>query len=383
MRRTFMIRRVVASVLVLVIALGVTAGWSYYRTLAAPGTDPWSVRSVEWLKDHGMSGVVTSIEHSWYTNNPPPVGGQPHGGLPRASRPSGNAGVGRNQLAANGPPHLARPQDMRPLVASPLAGEGIWQPTGRTVQGRTAVYTAFFRPDSVHTSLVAGAMWMDTKLLRTTYVAGLQEPGGGAPWGGRVPPAARSSLVAAFNSGFKMADARGGAYLNGQMVRPLVSGAATLVVDKSGRASVGMWGRDLTMSANVASARQNLALIVDNGQPAAGLPSNADGAWGATLGNRVLVWRSGVGVDAQGALVYVAGPGLSASSLAVLLQRAGAVRGMELDINTTWVSAYTYRQVGASPLDVQGVRLLPDMQRSTDRYLTAGERDFFAMFAAR
>ena len=64
--------------------------------------------------------------------------------------------------------------------------------------------------------------------------------------------------------------------------------------------------------------------------------------WGATLGNAVYVWRSGVGVTANGALVYVGGPGLNITDLADLLVRAGAVRAMELDINTDWVNFSTY-----------------------------------------
>ena len=40
----------------------------------------------------------------------------------------------------------------------------------------------------------------------------------------------------------------------------------------------------------------------------------------ATLGNKAPVWRSGVGVDAQGALVYAGGPALTVLSLAKTLQ---------------------------------------------------------------
>ena len=68
------------------------------------------------------------------------------------------------------------------------------------------------------------------------------------------------------------------------------------------------------------------------------MPSNDDGAWGATVGNTVFVGRSGVGVDRNGGLAYVAGPGLSAVTLAVLLQRAGAVRAMELATNRDWAA---------------------------------------------
>ena len=55
---------------------------------------------------------------------------------------------------------------------------------------------------------------------------------------------------------------------------------------------------------------------------------------------------------------------------------------MELDINPLWVSAYTYVQT--NPTDraaITGAKLLPTMERSNDRYLVPGERDFFALFA--
>jgi hypothetical protein len=55
---------------------------------------------------------------------------------------------------------------------------------------------------------------------------------------------------------------------------------------------------------------------------------------------------------------------------------------MELDINSAWVSAYTYSQVGPTPADIHGNKLLPGMQRTDDRYLVPGERDFIALFAA-
>jgi hypothetical protein len=113
-----------------------------------------------------------------------------------------------------------------------------------------------------------------------------------------------------------------------------------------------------------------------------GLASDSNTKWGATLGNNLYVWRSGVGTDASGALVYVGGPGLSVQSLAILLQRAGAVRAMELDINTTWVTADTFQQNGLNPADVHGVKLLPNMVRPEDHFLVPGERDFFALFAA-
>jgi hypothetical protein len=386
-RRRRIIRRCVASALVIAL---VPVAWSYIHALRAPGTDPWTVRSVEWVRDHGGAGIVNRVEHWWYTNHPPPVGGKPEHGLPQSAAPGSSAATKPQQTPAPAPapapappPHLDPPPNMAPLASPALPNEGVWQPTGRTVVGLPAVYTSFLRPDPVHTSLVSGVAWMDTKLLRTVFVPGLQEPSGGSnPWGSQVPENQRGGLIAAFNSGFKMAGARGGYYVDGQVVKPLRDGAASLVILDDGTATVGMWGRDVGMNEHVKVVRQNLDLMVDGGKPVPGLNSDSNDKWGSTLGNKVFVWRSAVGVDANGGLVYVAGNGLNAMTLGDLLVRAGAVRAMELDINSEWVDYYIYDQVfPTNPNGVKGRKLLPDMKRPEDRYLRPGERDFVAMFA--
>jgi hypothetical protein len=55
---------------------------------------------------------------------------------------------------------------------------------------------------------------------------------------------------------------------------------------------------------------------------------------------------------------------------------AGAVRAMELDINTYWTSLITYRYPGAG----HPANLLANMDRSPLRYLTPDDRDFFAVY---
>ena len=382
-RHRFILRALALAAFVVVFQ----AGWSYVHALTAPGTDPLSVRSVEWVREHGGGGIVNRIEHWWYTNHPPPVGGKPAHGLPQSAA-LGNDAVSKRAKAVNTPaatappvaPHLAPPGNLQPFT-TPLPGEGVWSPTGRTVKGLPSVYTTFMRPDPVHTSLVTGIAWMDTKLLRGVFVPGLQEPGGGPnPWGSQIPQDQRAGLVAAFNSGFKMSGARGGYYTDGEMVKPLREGAASLVITQDGTVNVGVWGRDFAMDPNIKTVRQNLDLMVDGGQEVPGLDSDTNDKWGATLGNKVFVWRSAVGVDANGGLIFVGGNGLNAKTLGDVLTRAGAVRAMELDINSQWVSYYTYDQVYPEPTAVQGHKLLPDMQRGEDRYLQPGERDFFAMF---
>jgi hypothetical protein len=380
----------IAVIGVLLLAL-IPIGKDYVDALRAPGTDAMGARTVEWMREHGFGPMVNSIERWWYTKNAPKVGGVPEDGLPD-SGPVRGAAVGRipsdmallvGSVKETLLPKTPPPIKMAPFVDTPLGGEGDWSPTGRTVLGTPGVYTAFMRPDPIHTSLVAGFMWMDPKLLKAVHVPGLKEPAG-APqkYGAQIPNELRPSTVAAFNSAFRLDDARGGFWDEGNEVRPLVNGQASLVIDKDGSANVVAWGRDRQLDPNVAQVRQNLALVVDNGQSAAGLDSEATTKWGATVGNQVLVWRSGIGVDKNGGLIYIAGPGLSVNQLAELFLRAGAVRAMELDINSDWTTAYIFEQTDPNnPAAILGDKLLPDMKRNGDRYLVPGERDFITMVA--
>jgi hypothetical protein len=144
------------------------------------------------------------------------------------------------------------------------------------------------------------------------------------------------------------------------------------------------WGRDATLTKHVVAVRQNLNLLVDGGKPVPGLKANDTSQWGYTLGNQVYVWRSGIGVTSDGALVYVGGPGLNITTLANLLVRAGAVRGMETDINIDWVNFATYDPGNAtgSATPGNGTLLLANMTGTTARYFESWwTRDFFTMSA--
>ncbi len=354
-----------------------TVGWSLGHALTRPGHDPIGTKFVEWVRDHGGSSAVDQIESWWYRGHQPPKGGTPKGGIPKVAAPvAASKRSAPVTVPATAP---AVPDSVIPFVANPLPGEGVWQPTGKLVAGVPAVYQTFLRPDAVHTSLLAGIVRLDQRHLRTALYNGLDVPGNG-PWhnGPAIAPADDANLVAAFNGGFRLDASRGGYFTEGRTVRPLVDGRASVVIHADGTATVGAWNRDSTMNPEVSSVLQNLDLIVDGGHAVPGLLANDNSRWGATLGGAVFVWRSGVGVDSAGNLIYVAGQ-LDIVSLANVLARAGAVRAMELDINSEWVSAYVYQ--GTTPADIQGVKLLGSIQRPANRYLQSGTRDFFALFA--
>jgi hypothetical protein len=363
--------------------LALLLGWvafSVGQAVTAPGNTGMSARLAEWARDHYLGPVVTFGE--WISYQPPKVGGKPQFALTAPSGRAGAAGPGTkpragasaNPVTKDVPARLASPAGV------PLPGEGQWRVVA-SVHGVPAIYGTYLRPDRVHTSYVAGLASMDPRLLRFQLRPGSEDPGpanwGYAPY---LPSASRQGLLATFNGGFKINQAGGGFYLNGITRGTLTAGAASAVYYRDGHVAVGAWGRDVRMTAQVVGVRQNLRLIVDQGAIPAAVDQNVQSQWGATLGGGYYVWRSGLGVTRDGRLVYAYGPALSVRTLAGLLQRAGAVRAMELDINPAWMS-YMYYRPTPSAADPTPVNLLPTQQEPASRYYSVNSRDFTAVFA--
>ena len=353
------LRRIAAMTLSL---LMVVVGCSLASALTAASNTPTSVRLVEWLRDHGAAGLVSEVERFYYSFTAPGKGGPALRALPVVGV-GGAAGIGY------------RPPSIAPVISPPLPSEGVWQGTGPTVRGAPPVLVTTFRPDPAYPQMVAGLAWIDSTRAWLQLYPGRYEPANSGKVRAAVPPALDAGLLAAFNSGFKLEDDRGGFVAAGHVYAPLRDGQATLVRLRDGTADVRSWAGGPVPGPEVEFARQNLPLIIDGGQLN---PTLADGPqWGATLGNAIRVWRSGVGVDAHGNIIYAAADEQTAASLARILQRAGAVRAMELDINSEWVTFNFYRGWGAFGPQ----KLLPDMTRDATRYLSPDDRDFFAVYA--
>ncbi len=288
---------------------------------------------------------------------------------------------------------LPAPAALAPFRPSSAAGQGAWTPAGRPVGGGPAVYETTLVPPGG--TQPAGIAWMDTGLLSARLYSGSESPGGGPyRYTAPVAPAQAETLVAAFNGGFKMNAARGGYYTEGRTVDPLRTGAASLVIYADGSVDLGAWGSDVRMTPQVVSVRQNLAPLVAGGRPTP-LAASADWhAWGSTCGATACghgipgvehQWRSGLGITADGALVYAAGPALDPLQLAQLLVRAGAVRGMQLDINPYWPVFVTYDPPpGAPAAPANGRKLLPSTTQGPWTFFEAWwARDFITMSARR
>ena len=351
---------------------------SVFGAMATPGNQNFEAKWVDWLRGHDAALLADALENYYYSHNAPAKGGAPHA-LNRLPAGSGDPSAPRSVVLH----HLAAPAPV-PLVVSPsLPGEGVWNPVGPTIDGVAAMYEAQFRADTVYTSQITSAVWMDPTLVRVALVPGAYEPGGQWAQTSYVNQAQLPSVVAAFNGGFRMQDSRGGFYLDGRTSVPLRPGAASMVIYEDGRIDIGSWGSEVSMSQRVTAVLQNVVLLVDHGELAPDATYTDHRIWGATLGGNTVVARSGIGVTADGALVYVAGPALTAKSLAESLQRAGAVRAMTLDINPYWVTFnfFSHPDGIGSPV-VTASKLYPRMQRSAQRYLgpTHESRDFFMVY---
>jgi len=342
----------------------------------------FGARSAEWIRTlPGGNWAVDETEHVYYGVKAPKPGGPQLKALPVVGLSGSSASHAHTTTTTTTKPATqpaAWPLPIKPIFAHPLPGEGIWKPTGPPVDGGAAVLVTTFRPESDYPQIVAYVAWFDHTRTALAYYPGRYEPPNAAVRGPMmVPISQRSRLLATFNAGFIYSDGTNGSSDNGLVNEPLTDGNATLIGYRNGRVAIVKWSGGANAGPNVAWARQSLAPIVWNRQLNPALNTNPDSPeWGYTLGNAVRVWRSGVGVDSRGNLIYVVANDQTVITLAQILLHAGAVDAMEFDINPEWHTLITYNhKSGLVPTIVE-----PQPMQPTDRYLVPDDRDFFAVY---
>jgi len=348
--------------------------YSYTATMLRPSSLPLGVRSVEWLRNHHGNWLVDEVEHVYYSLKAPKQGGPqlkslPAVGLAPAATTSTRTGRPTQAQAASWPARI------KPILAVPLTGEGIWKRTGRLVGGHPPVLVTTFRSEPDYPRIVAYVAWFDQTRTALAFYPGRYEPPA-APVRGpmSVPYSQRWRLLATFNSGFVYKDGHNGSSINGLTYEPLTDGLATLIGYRDGRVDIKTWNGGPNAGPRIAFARQSLPLIIEDGRLNPAL--NDSSQWGFTLGNAVRVWRTGVGIDRRGNLIYAAANDQTVITLARILQHAGAVRAMQFDINPEWPTLITYsHHDGLVP-----TKVVPNVQQPATRYLVPDDRDFFAVY---
>lgn len=372
------------AVLVSVVVAGlITSGFALDRIVRFKEDTLTAYATV--LRQSGF-GVVVAIAEDIYYNyvNAPKVGGEPTSSSDFADEANSGEQEGSHEVAlvANvekwGPAGVpsAVPNRLESPVA-PKQDEGIWWRTAIKVNGETAIRIARIRPDTEHTSYYATITWLDSSLLAFQQIPGTEVPEGKFDRGnGQVPEKLKPFYVAGLNDAFLLRDSQGGFMYEGTLVKKLVDGKATLVTYTDGTLDVLEWGRDHPKK-EIQAARQNLTLMVDGSISQVHDESQSKWGWvwqGVGSGKN-LVWRSAIGVRADGTIVYCIGPVLSAKSLADMMVRAGAVRAMPLDMNSAYANGFLYGPYAP------GKRIDPNIYREPDRFWAPSERDFIAVFA--
>lgn len=339
-----------------------------------------------WARDHGYGAIVDRIEH-WRYSEPP------------SAEPADELGVSNEVLelvpTATSVPASApvvstttiapmvtttttttwAPSPLPPVQSEALDGEGKWLPI-LEIGGRNAAWVTSIRPSAEYGSVRATYVRFDPSLMRGVLYNGSAIPGGN-DWVNyrRVSGEALRDLVLTFNGGFRFEHTEGGYKVEGVVAEPLLEGQVSLAFDASGKATLGVYGRDLVDGPEWVSIRQNLPPIVDGG--VSGVNSSNRGWWGSDYGGVTYVPRSALCDMGDGTLMWAIVGDTDADGLAAALVAAGCVVGMQLDINGTWPHFAVYGGLGT----LERTPYVVDRRMGNPgRYLKDSEKDFFAFF---
>ena len=293
---------------------------------------------------------------------------------PRATHHAAHPVVTAPEVARAAKPASA-PSPVRPVA--PLSVS----PPAHTTPGWTTVAKVHGQP-AAWLAQRAGVtlMRLDQGLVHLTLHAGSSDGGvTGWTYGDSITPPEIHLVLAAVNGGFKLTYRDVGFMSGGHVAVALKAGLASIVTYTDGTTDIGAWRAGVpSASKTVFSVLQNQRLLVDRGVAAASVSSCIIACWGATIGSRTSVARSGLGITANGQLVWAAGENLEPAALASALIGAGALRAIELDINPDWVAGYLYihRPGGPSPVPV-----VPGQLGIAGKLLEPYSRDFLAFVA--
>jgi hypothetical protein len=123
------------------------------------------------------------------------------------------------------------------------------------------------------------------------------------------------------------------------------------------------------MTPDLVSFRQNGPILVDHGV----VNQDTTLRWGKSVSGETRIWRSGIGLTANGELIFGVGDSLSAQTLGEALRHAGASEAMELDVNAWHVYFFTY---ALTPTGLVPTKLDAAIPGTLETYLKPYGRDF-------
>lgn len=344
--------------------------------------------------------LVDKVEQTTYRiTGPAPASGAPSANGEGESSGGGTPVIEQGQATAATATTAPVPTDIPATVAPRMTTSATMPPATQSPPSPTATNTAApsptpagvplaegvrrlstLRPDPQRPYAETEVIELDPSRLQIKMIPGTIEPQPttGLIGTGVIPREDWGSLVAGFNGGFAAMHGKFGMMVERKVYLPARDGIATLAVYEDGSLRMGTWGADLKQTPDMVSYRQNCPPLIENGTITAETGKLA--LWGLSIANEVYLYRSGLGIRADGRLIYVAGKPLSAYTLARALQAAGAVYAMQLDVDEFHVAFITYDVKSGKadgPPQVEGKKLRPDMRGFDGLFLRPFQLDFF------
>lgn len=338
--------------------------------------------------------AVTSIENKayaaqdrfnqwWYGNEPPKA----YWEVPAAADSS--TPEAPSAVVDAGPPPLPpfRPADVGPVHKSWSApGDGQWVPIkdAQHPEAPTVMYKTLLHSDRNRSWAEVFVVAVDLRRVELHAMAGYQEPksfevaGSKYKRAAKIPTEKLSSLLGAFNGGFKTEHGYYGMKIDGvTLVKPRKK-ACTLAKLDDGELRIATWETLEGIEDRMDWFRQAPGCMYEDGKRHPGLMDPDARAWGATLDGETVIRRSAVGLDESRKVLFVAiTKDTTARALADGMRHAGAVTVAQLDVNWSYPKFLLYEPIDGGA-ELKAVPLAKGFEHKDDEYVgSRAMRDFF------
>lgn len=254
--------------------------------------------------------------------------------------PSSSAGA---SPSAAPPPAAFRPKDVGPMHAKiATAVDGVWVPVAdpRRPEAATRMWKTVLHPDKSRPWAAVYLVALEVAKVELHLVTGTVDPrpttraGHEAQRSGKIDPAHRARLLAAFNGGFKTEHGHYGLRTGGVTFVPPRDISCTIAGYADGSLGVGSWKTLATGEERMRFWRGTPPCLLESGKRHAALWDEEARGWGAALGGETVIRRSALGLSARRDVLFVGlGDYTTARALADAMGHAGADSVAQLDVN--------------------------------------------------
>jgi hypothetical protein len=332
-------------------------------------------------------GAEDGVNRVLKKNEPPKAyWNVPNAAAPAAAEPVATASAEASAAPANA--NAFSPANPGPALKDWSApGDGDWVGIKDPRHGDEPprMFKTLLHPDKGRSWAEVFVVAIDLKEVELYPVAGTQEPQPDSDDAkkytreGKIPVAKQATLIAAFNGGFMTEHGGYGMKLDGITIAKAKPRACTIAFYKDESMRIASWPELAAGESEMLWFRQTPECMWENDTLHAGLQAGAGlKKWGSTVDGETVIRRSGIGLNADRSVLYVAITNhTSARVLADGLHHAGASDVAQLDVNWSYPKFVTFEPIGHTSV-LHPVPLAPGFEYSDDEYLRKKEkRDFF------